>query len=73
MSELFAGRIKQGCLKVCMACDDDIHNALESLRHKYLSREGYDQFERFVCQLHKSIVYTEVNEVQWLFGSYISN
>ena len=61
----FAGRTKDWCFKLCMACDDDIHNALESLGHRDLSEEEYDQLERFVRQLYKSKVYTQVNEFRW--------
>ena len=56
MSGRFAGRSKEWCFKVFMACDDDILNALESLGHRDLSQEEYDQLERFVCQLYKSKV-----------------
>ena len=47
----FAGRTKEWCFKLCMACDDDIRNSLESLGHRDLSEEEYDQLEQFVCQL----------------------
>ena len=69
MSGRFAGRSKEWCFKVFMACDDDILNALESLGHRDLSQEEYDQLERFVCQLYKSKVYTKVNEFQWFLYS----
>ena len=70
MSGRFAGRSKEGCFKVVMACDDDILNALESLEHRDLSQEEYDhQLERFVCQLYKSKVYTKVNEYRWFLYS----
>ena len=65
----FAGRIQEWCFKLCMACDDDIRNALESLVHIDLSEEEYDQLERFVCQLYKSKVYTKVNEFRWFLYS----
>ena len=45
MSGRFAGRAKEWCFKVFMACDDDILNALESLGHRDLSQEEYDQLE----------------------------
>ena len=48
--------LNKWCFKVFMACDDDILNALESLRHRDLSQNEYDQLERFVCQLYKSKV-----------------
>ena len=41
-----------------VACDDDIRNAFESLDHRDLSQVGYDQFERSVCQVYTSKVYT---------------
>ncbi len=44
MSERFAGRTNEWCFKLFMACNDDIHNALESLDHRDLSPEGYHQF-----------------------------
>ena len=68
MSGRFAGRSKEWCSKVFMACDDDILNALESLGHRDLSQEDYDQLERFVCQLYKSKVYTKVNEYRWFLS-----
>ena len=42
-------------------CDDDILNALESLDHRDLSQEGYNQFERFVCHIYTS----NVNDFRW--------
>ena len=69
MSGRFAGRSKEWCFKVFMACDDDIRNALESLGHRDLSQEEHGQLERFVCQLYKSKVYTKVNEFRWFLYS----
>ena len=69
MSGRFAGRSKEWCFKLFMACDDDILNALESFGHRNLSQEEYDQLERFACQLHKSKVYTKVNEYRWFLYS----
>ena len=63
------GDPKDGALKVFMACDDDILNSLESLGQRDLSQEEYDKLERFVCQLYKSKVYTNVNEFRWLLYS----
>ena len=69
ISGRFAGRSKEWCFKMFMACDDDILNDLESLGHRDLSQEEYDQLERFVCQLYKSKVYTKVNEYRWFLYS----
>ena len=69
MSGRFAGRSKEWCFKVFMACDDDILNALESLGQRDLSQEEYDKLERFVCQLYKSNVYIKVNEFRWFLYS----
>ena len=44
-------------------------DALESLGHRDLSQEEYDQLERFVCQLYKSKVYNKVNEFRWFLYS----
>ena len=52
-----------------MARDDDTINALEPLDHRYLSQEGHDQFERFVCRLYTSNVYTKVNDFRWFLYS----
>ena len=67
MSGRFAGRTKEWCFRVFMACDDDILNYLKSLGHRCLSQEEYDQLERFVCQLCKS--YIKVNELRWFLYS----
>ena len=56
MSGRFAGRTKEWCFGVFMACDDDTINYLKCLGHRYLSQEEYDQLERFVCQLCKSYI-----------------
>ena len=47
-----------------MACGDDIDllNALESLDHRDISQEGYNQFERFIFKLYQ--VYTKVNDIR---------
>ena len=60
MSGRFAGRTKEWCFRVFMACDDDILNDLKYLGHRDLSQEEYDQLERrFVCQLYKSTIYIQ--------------
>ena len=69
MSERFAGRTKEWCFKVFMACDDNILNALESLGCRDLLQELYDQLEGFVCQLYKFEVYTKMNELRWFLYS----
>ena len=69
MSGRFAGRINKWCFKVFTACDDDIINALEYLDDRDLSQEGYDEFERFVCQLNTFKVYTKVNDFRWFLYS----
>ena len=51
------------------ASDDGIPNALESLGHRDLSQEGIDLFDRYVCQLYTSKVYTKVNDFRWLLCS----
>ena len=65
MSGRFAGITNEWCFNVFKACGDDILNALESLGHRYLSQEGTDQFDRYVCQLYTSKVYTKVNDFRW--------
>ena len=67
MSGRVAGRTKEWCFRVFMACDDNILNDLKCLGHRYLSQEEYDQLERFVCQLCKS--YIKVNELRWFLYS----
>ena len=47
-----------------IAYDDDILNALKSLDHRDLCQEGYNQFERFVCQLYTS----KVNDFRWFLS-----
>ena len=65
MSGRFAGRANE----VFMASDEDILNALESLDHRDPSQEGYNQFERFICQIYTSKVYTKVNDFRWFLYS----
>ena len=65
MSGRFAGRTNE----VFMASDDDILNYLDYLDHRDILQEGYDQFERFVCQLYTSKVYTKVNDFRWFLYS----
>ena len=69
MFERFAGRTNEWCFKVFKACGDDIHNALENLGHRYLPQEGIDQFDRYVCQLYTSKIYTNVNDLWWFLCS----
>ena len=69
ISRRLARRTNEWRFKVLMVCDDDICNALESLDHRDLSQEGIDQFERFVCQLYTSKVFTKVNDFRWFLYS----
>ena len=58
MSGRFTGRTSEEF----MDCDDDdILSTLESLDQRDLSKEGYTQFERFVCQLYMS----KGNDFRW--------
>ena len=69
MSGRFAGITDEWCFKVFKACGDDVLNAFESLGHRYLSQEGIDQFDRYVCQLYTSKAYTKVNDFRWFLCS----
>lgn len=65
----FAGRSKDWCFKVFLACDSKIWEASESLRQVDPSPQVYYQLERFVCLLYKSKVHTRVEEFRWFLFS----
>lgn len=69
MSGRFAGRSKEWCFKVFMACDSKILEALASLGNADPSPQVYSELERFVCLLYKSQLYTTVDELRWFLFS----
>ena len=64
----FAGRSKEFCLKVFLACDDDMLDALARLGEE-LSDDIHQLLERFVCLIYKSKQHTTVTELRWFLYS----
>ncbi|KAK3889705.1 hypothetical protein Pcinc_006271 [Petrolisthes cinctipes] len=67
MSGRFTGKTKDLCFKVFMSCDDEILDALSTLRNDIdLPDDVCSQLERIVCLLYRSKIYTKVNELRWI-------
>ena len=67
----FAVRTKDWCLKVFLACDDIILDALASLGRDEMrpSLETMAHLERFVCLLYRSKVHTQADDFRWFLYS----
>ena len=53
-----------------MSCDDEILDALAMLGNENdLPCDACSQLECFVCMLHRSKIYTKVNELRWFLYS----
>ena len=70
MCARFAGRTKDWCLEVFLACDI-ILDALASLGRDEMrpSLETMAHLERFVCLLYRSKVHTQVDDLRWFLYS----